>query len=84
MSTFKFLTNTDYFIAFEPNFMLPIRNYNGNDNYEYCFQFEDHEPFVFATGSGELSIRLSPNNDSNITFNQDGRRFRLFARGAQE
>ena len=66
MSTFKFLTNNDFYITFGPTYLLPVWN-NHNQNNEYCFQFDDEEPFVFATGNGQINITLPPNNDSVIT-----------------
>ena len=82
MSTFKFLTNNDFYITFGPTYLLPVWN-NHNQNNEYCFQFDDEEPFVFATGNGQINITLPPNNDSVITFTHNDRRFKLFAREAQ-
>lgn len=49
-------------------------------NVEFCFQFGDDEPVVFASGPNECSIRLSPTNNSEMTFNDSGRVFKLFAR----
>ncbi len=49
-------------------------------NAEFCFQFDDEEPQVFATGRNYCEIRLSPTNNANMTFNHGNRRFRLFAR----
>jgi hypothetical protein len=49
-------------------------------NVEFCFQFGDNEPVVFATGPNECSIRLSPTSDTNMIFNDNGNVFKLFAR----
>jgi hypothetical protein len=49
-------------------------------NVEFCFQFGDDEPVVFANGPNECSIRLSPTNNAEMTFNDNGRVFKLFAR----
>ena len=74
---FKFLKGVDipmlYFrpISFEPS------------NVEFCFQFGDEEPVVFANGPNECSIRLNPTNNSEMTFNDNGRVFKLFARERQ-
>jgi hypothetical protein len=46
---------------------------------EYCFQFNNNEPVVFATGRDPLTITLS-NNQSNITFNDNNNTFTLFSR----
>lgn len=52
-------------------------------NVEFCFQFGDDEPVVFASGPNECSIRLSPTNNGEVTFNGSGRVFKLFARERQ-
>jgi hypothetical protein len=71
---FKFFkgdeTPTLYFtpVAFEPS------------DVEFCFQFGDEEPVVFANGPNECSIRLNPTNNAEMTFNDNGKVFKLFAR----
>ena len=50
------------------------------ENVEFCFQFGDEEPVVFASGPNECSIRLGRTTDSSMTFNDNGRVFKLFAR----
>jgi len=52
-------------------------------NVEFCFQFGDNEPVVFATGPNECQIRLSPQTDANMTFTDNDREFKLFARQRQ-
>ena len=59
-----------------------IYRYNP-ENVEFCFQFGDEEPVVFATGPNECSIRLTPTAEGNITFNNNGNVFKLFARERQ-
>jgi len=49
-------------------------------NVEFCFQFGDEEPVVFAHGPNDCSIRLNPTNNAEMTFNDNGRVFKLFAR----
>ena len=86
MSTFKFLTNNDFVLrfAYEPAHRLYITNQNFRHiNNEYCFQFDDEEPFVFATGSNDLTLRLTSTMDTSISFAHNGRTFRLFAREAE-
>ena len=74
---FKFFKGVDipmlYFrpTAFEPS------------NVEFCFQFGDDDPVVFANGPNDCSIRLSPTNNAEMTFNDNGRVFKLFARERQ-
>lgn len=50
------------------------------ENVEFCFQFGDDEPVVFATGPNECNIRINPTTEGNMTFNDNGRVFKLFAR----
>ena len=52
-------------------------------NVEFCFQFGDDTPIVFATGPNECSIRLNPTNDASMIFNDNGKVFKLFARERQ-
>ena len=52
-------------------------------NVEFCFQFGDEEPVVFATGPNVCTIQLSSSSDANMTFNDNGRVFKLFARERQ-
>jgi hypothetical protein len=54
------------------------------ENVEFCFQFGDDEPVVFASGPNECSIRLTPTNNTEMTFNDNGRVFKLFAREIQQ
>jgi hypothetical protein len=49
-------------------------------NVEFCFQFGDEEPIVFGSGPNACSIHLSPTNNSEMTFNDNGKVFKLFAR----
>jgi hypothetical protein len=53
------------------------------ENAEFCFQFGDEEPVVFASGPNDCSIRLSPTSNTEMTFNDNGRVFKLFARERQ-
>jgi hypothetical protein len=82
---FKFLTGKqDMFLNLEPTQLLTLR---GNtfypENVEFCFQFGDDEPVVFATGPNECHIHLRPQNGSNMTFTDNDREFKLFARQRQ-
>jgi hypothetical protein len=52
-------------------------------NVEFCFQFGDDDPVVFAHGPNDCSIRLSPTTNAEMTFNDNGRVFKLFARERQ-
>jgi hypothetical protein len=53
------------------------------DNAEFCFQFENREPIVFARGNSTLAITLQPNSNANIEFTDGDNKFTLFAREAQ-
>ena len=64
-------------LCFTPNRYEP-------ENVEFCFQFGDDEPVVFASGPNECNIRLSPTTYSDMTFNDNGRVFKLFARETQQ
>lgn len=58
------------------------------DKAEWCFQFDDDQPVVFAwseegsTGPGELTIKIKPNSHSNILFVSEDRskQFKIFTR----
>jgi len=68
-------------LMLEPTQLLTLTRQRFNpENVEFCFQFGDEEPIVFATGPNECSIRLSPTTEANITFNDNDRVFKLFAR----
>lgn len=54
------------------------------ENVEFCFQFGNEEPVVFAWGPNECSIRLGQTTNSSMTFNDNGRVFKLFARETQQ
>jgi hypothetical protein len=54
------------------------------ENVEFCFQFGNNEPIVFATGPNECSIRLSPTSDASMMFTDNDREFKLFARERQD
>ena len=75
---FKFFqSNETPTLVFTPHRFEP-------ENVEFCFQFGDDEPVVFASGPNECSIRLNPTNNTEMTFNDNGRVFKLFAREIQQ
>ena len=80
---FKFLTNNQEEITLiadnQLNFYQP-RRYN---NVEFCFQFGEDEPVIFGTGGNDLHIHVSPTEHGNITFNDNGKTFKIFARERQ-
>ena len=56
---------------------------------EWCFQFFDNEPVVFAwsqseTDPGTLVLEIKPTENSGLTFVKDGMEFKLFAREITE
>jgi len=80
--SFKFLRGDDN-LRFTLTDYTPIFRINNNtehQNNEYCFQFDDDEPFVFGTGNENLSITISPTPGGNIQFTHNGRSFKIFAR----
>ena len=54
-------------------------------NTEFCFQFGDNEPVVFANTAGSsCTIHLEPTSESNMIFNDgNGNVFKLFARQSE-
>jgi hypothetical protein len=56
---------------------------------EWCFQFFDNEPVVFAWSdtdedAGELILRIEPTSNSSVSFSDKGMIFKLFARPMSE
>ena len=56
---------------------------------EWCFQFFDNEPVVFAfskseTDSSNLVIELRPTEDDTLTFSHNGMSFKIFPREMTE
>ncbi|MEY4572492.1 MAG: hypothetical protein RLZ10_1732 [Bacteroidota bacterium] len=84
---FKFFNNEENrFLTLEPTQILTLTRpamFNPS-NVEFCFQFGDEEPVVFGSGPNECQIRLSPQSDANMIFNDNGRVFKLFARERQD
>lgn len=79
---FKFFeSEKDERFFLEPTQLLTLtRNQPRWENAEFCFQFDDDEPVVFGSGTNECHITISNNADGNITFTNNGRTFKLFAR----
>jgi hypothetical protein len=77
---FKFLRGEEKsLLMLEPMQQLTVTRARFDD-VEFCFQFGDEEPVVFASGPNDCNIHLSPTSDSNMIFNDNGRVFKLFAR----
>jgi hypothetical protein len=80
---FKFFQKEEEntFLRLEPIQQLTLTRASfAPENVDFCFQFGDDEPIVFATGPNECSIRLNPTTNAEMTFNDNGRVFKLFAR----
>ena len=80
---FKFFQKEEEntFLRLEPIQQLTLTRASFTpENVDFCFQFGDDEPIVFATGPNECSIRLNPTTNAEMTFNDNGRVFKLFAR----
>lgn len=74
---FKFFKGVDIpMLYFRPATFEP-------SNVEFCFQFGDEEPVVFATGPNECNITINPTRDGSMIFNDNGKVFKLFARERQ-
>lgn len=79
---FKFFRGSENGLSLfrlEPTQILTLRGQR-YENVQYCFQFDDEEPQVFGTGSEDLTLRIEPRADGVITFQHQGRRFKIFAR----
>jgi hypothetical protein len=84
--SFKFLRGKDELtFRLEPMQQLTLtRPIVNQENVEFCFQFGDNEPVVFANGPNVCSIHLSPQIDTNMTFTDNDMEFKLFARERQD
>ena len=53
------------------------------NDWEWCFQFNEDEPVVAfkpINGTKELKLIIGNNNKSDITFSNNGNKFKIFAR----
>ena len=85
MKNFKFLSGNSNGllsrygeITVNPNFYSTISVTNTTNN-EFCFQFNNSEPVVFASGQHPLSFTIN-DNTGNITFSDNNNTFTLFSR----
>jgi hypothetical protein len=79
---FKFFRNeNDYVLRLEPMQLLTLNRSRINN--EYCFQFDDEEPYVFGSGNDPITFTINPTADGSITFQHNGRTFRIFTRERQ-
>jgi hypothetical protein len=79
---FKFFQKEENtFLRLEPIQQLTLTRPSFTpENVDFCFQFGDNEPVVFATGPNICTINLSPQSNANMIFNDNGNTFKLFAR----
>jgi hypothetical protein len=79
---FKFFQKEENtFLRLEPIQQLTLTRASFTpENVDFCFQFGDNEPIVFATGPNICTINLSPQSNANMIFNDNGNTFKLFAR----
>ena len=77
-----FLINTD---INQHNTQVVFRANNNVrfEHTEYCFQFDNEEPQVFASGTDNLTIVLESNQNASVLFNNNGRTFKIFSRERQ-
>jgi hypothetical protein len=82
---FKFFQGkTNLFLELEPTQILTLtRPTFTPENVEFCFQFGNNEPVVFATGPNQCTIHLSPTNSCEVLFTDNDNVFKLFARERQ-
>jgi len=85
MRDFKFFRDNNEVLNFPliGNRLLTVQPQIRYDDVEFCFQFDDDEPTVFANGTEEISIRIEPTNGGNITFTTNDKQFTIFARERQ-
>jgi hypothetical protein len=85
MRDFKFFKDNDTQLGFPilANGFLTIQPQIRFDDVEFCFQFNDDEPVVFASGTNECNITINPTTQGNITFNDNNNAFKIFARERQ-
>lgn len=51
---------------------------------EFCFQFDDEEPVVFANGKEKLEITMAATENHGLEFRDaSGKKFRIFPRPMQ-
>jgi hypothetical protein len=82
---FKFFQGkTNMFLQLEPTQILTLTRPSFTpENVEFCFQFGENEPVVFATGPNVCSIHLSPTSTTEMSFTDNDNVFKLFARERQ-
>jgi hypothetical protein len=81
-----FTINNDYNVTTSVVTLGGISNNEINDC-EWCFQFDDEDPIVFAVGASNakdpfVQFKLTNKDSSNVEFtdNKNKKKFKLFAR----
>ena len=79
----------DFQLVEEPNGTIRMEEPKMIPDAEWCFQFFDNEPVVFAfskseTDSSNLVIELRPTEDDTLTFSHNGMSFKIFPREMTE
>jgi hypothetical protein len=83
--SFKFLRGKEeYRLQLEPLQTISLRPQRTFENVEFCFQFDDEEAVRFATGPNDCTITLNQTPEGYMTFTNNGRVFKLFARERQD
>jgi hypothetical protein len=73
----------------EPKGSVELKSSTPIEDAEWCFQFFNNEPIVFAfSNEGEvatpLSLEIRPVDGEGLTFQQNGMSFRVFPRPISE
>ena len=84
---FKFFKGNEtpiYYLSTYPYDYTLLGRQNFTNDVEFCFQFDDEEPVIIGNGPNNLQINISPTPDGNMTFNDNGRVFKIFAREREQ
>ena len=73
----------------EPNEIIKLKSPSPIEDVEWCFQFFNNEPIVFAFSNegepaGNLNIELKPIEGEGLSFNHNGMAFAIFPRAISE
>lgn len=72
-----------------PQGSVDIENSKPIEDAEWCFQFFNNEPIVFAwakegVAPSPLVLQIEPNQNDRLTFRQNGMEFSIFPRPISE
>jgi hypothetical protein len=73
----------------ESNEIIKLKSPSPIEDVEWCFQFFNNEPIVFAFSNegepaGNLNIELKPIEGEGLSFNHNGMAFAIFPRAISE